>query len=90
MSKLTFEELKTHLWHAAEILDEKGGIDPNDYRKPILGMLFLKRLNDVFEDKAISLEKNMAKRLLGKTLINIHFIFQKMHDGVKLKVLLKT
>ena len=26
MSKLTFEELKTHLWHAADILDEKGGI----------------------------------------------------------------
>jgi type I restriction enzyme M protein len=63
VSKLTFEELKTHLWHAAEILDEKGGIDPNDYRKPILGMLFLKRLNDVFEDKAISLEKKYGKKV---------------------------
>ena len=61
MSKITFEELKTHLWHAADILDEKGGIDPNEYRKPILGMLFLKRLNDVFEDKAISLEKKYGK-----------------------------
>jgi type I restriction enzyme M protein len=61
MSKLTFEELKTHLWYAADILDEKGGIDPNEYRKPILGMLFLKRLSDVFEDKAISLEKKYGK-----------------------------
>ena len=61
MSKLTFEELKTHLWHAADILDEKGGIDPNEYRKPILGMLFLKRLSDVFEDKATSLEKKYGK-----------------------------
>jgi type I restriction enzyme M protein len=61
VSKLTFEELKTHLWHAADILDEKGGIDPNEYRKPILGMLFLKRLSDVFEDKAISLEKKYGK-----------------------------
>jgi type I restriction enzyme M protein len=61
MSKLTFEELRTHLWHAAEILDEKGGIDPNEYRKPILGMLFLKRLSDVFEDKAASLEKKYGK-----------------------------
>ena len=50
--KLTFEQLKTHLWHAADILDEKGNIDPNEFRKPILGMLFLKRLNDVFEDNA--------------------------------------
>ena len=60
-SKLTFEQLKTHLWHAADILDEKGGIDPNEYRKPILGLLFVKRLNDVFEDKAKSLEKKYGK-----------------------------
>ena len=61
MSKITFEELKAHLWNAADILDEKGGIDANEYRKPILGMLFLKRLSDVFEDKAISLEKKYGK-----------------------------
>ena len=60
--KLTFEELKTHLWHAADILDEKGGIDANEYRKPIIGMMFLKRLNDVFEDKANSLEKKYGKK----------------------------
>jgi len=59
--KLTFDELKQHLWYAADILDEKGGIDPNEYRKPILGMLFLKRLNDVFEDKAKELEKEIGK-----------------------------
>ena len=60
--KLTFEQLKTHLWHAADILDEKGGIDPNEYRKPILGMLFLKRLSDVFEDTAKELEKKIDKK----------------------------
>ena len=60
-SKLTFDELKQHLWYAADILDEKGGIDPNEYRKPILGMLFLKRLNDVFEDEAKELEKKIGK-----------------------------
>lgn len=51
-----------HLWHAADILDEKGGIDPNEYRKPILGMLFLKRLSDVFEDTAKELEKKFDKK----------------------------
>ena len=61
-SKLSFEELKIHLWHAADILDEKGGIDPNEYRKPILGMLFLKRLNDVFEDRAKELEEKFDKK----------------------------
>ena len=61
-SKLTFDELKMHLWHAADILDEKGGIDPNEYRKPILGMLFLKRLSDVFEDTAKELEKKFDKK----------------------------
>ena len=60
-SKLTIEQLEAHLWHAADILDEKGGIDPNEYRKPILGLLFLKRLNDVFEDTAKKLEKKMGK-----------------------------
>ena len=60
--KLTFEQLKIHLWYAADILDEKGGIDPNEFRKPILGMLFLKRLNDQFEENAIKLEKKLSKK----------------------------
>ncbi len=46
MSKLTLEELKSHLWESANIL--RGSIDPSDYKNYIFGLLFLKRMNDVF------------------------------------------
>jgi type I restriction enzyme M protein len=54
-NKITFNLLKTHLWNAADIL--YGDLDPNEYRQPIMTLLFLKRLNDQFEEKAKDLEK---------------------------------
>ncbi len=48
--KITFEFLKTHLWSAADIL--RGSLDPADYRQPVMTLLFLKRLNDTFEENA--------------------------------------
>ena len=53
--KLTFDKLKTHYWDAADIL--RGGLDANEYRQPIMTLLFLKRINDQFEEKAEALEK---------------------------------
>ena len=46
MSKLTLEELESHLWESANIL--RGSIDSSDYKNYIFGLLFLKRINDVF------------------------------------------
>jgi type I restriction-modification system DNA methylase subunit len=46
--KLTFHFSKDHLWNAADIL--WGSLDPSEYRQT--AMLFLKRLNDTFEEKA--------------------------------------
>ena len=54
-SKLTFDELKSHLWDAADIL--RGSLDASEYRQPIMTMLFLKRLNDQFEERAEKLVK---------------------------------
>jgi type I restriction enzyme M protein len=48
--KITFDFLKSHLWSAADIL--RGSLDPSDYRQPIMTVLFLKRLNDTFEENA--------------------------------------
>jgi type I restriction-modification system DNA methylase subunit len=48
--KITFEFLKAHLWAAADIL--RGSLDPADYRQPIMTLLFIKRLNDTFEENA--------------------------------------
>ena len=47
--KLTFEKLKKHLWGAADIL--RGSLDANEYRQIIMTLLFLKRLNDQFDEK---------------------------------------
>src|SRR5689334_18151865 len=53
--KITFGFLKAHLWSAADIL--RGSLDPSEYRQPVMTLLFLKRLNDTFEEKAEQLIK---------------------------------
>jgi type I restriction-modification system DNA methylase subunit len=55
MEKLTFDKMKTKVWEAADIL--RGSIDSSDYKNYIFGMLFLKRLSDVFEEEAERIEK---------------------------------
>ena len=51
--KITFEFLKAHLWSAADIL--RGSLDSSEYRQPVMTLLFLKRLNDTFEENAQNL-----------------------------------
>lgn len=46
--KLTFDELKNHLWGAADVL--RGTLDANEYRQPIMTLLYLKRINDRFDE----------------------------------------
>ncbi len=58
--KISFEELRKHLWDAADIL--YGQIDPNEYRKPIMTMMFLKRLSDQFEEKAEQIEAKLKNK----------------------------
>lgn len=55
MSKLTLQELESHLWESANIL--RGSIDSSDYKNYIFGLLFLKRLNDVFVETAKRIEE---------------------------------
>ncbi|WP_454190313.1 type I restriction-modification system subunit M [Paenibacillus sp. Marseille-Q7038] len=49
MSQLTLQELESHLWKSADIL--RGSVDSSDYKNYIFGLLFLKRLSDVFEEQ---------------------------------------
>jgi len=49
MAKLTLQELESHLWGAANIL--RGKIDSSDYKTYIFGLLFFKRISDVWQEE---------------------------------------
>ena len=53
---LTLAMLEKHLWGAADIL--RGRIDSSDYKHYIFGLLFFKRLSDVWQEE---FENRMAK-----------------------------
>lgn len=55
MSKTDLETLKSHLWESANIL--RGSIDALVYKNYIFGLLFLKRLCDVFDEEREKLKK---------------------------------
>lgn len=52
---LTLETLENWLWESANIL--RGSIDSADFKNYIFGLLFLKRFNDVFEERVRRTEK---------------------------------
>jgi type I restriction enzyme M protein len=47
--KFTLSQLEQHLWKAADIL--RGSIDSSDYKHYIFGLLFFKRLSDVWHEE---------------------------------------
>ena len=46
---LTLQQLETPLWDAADIL--RGRIDSGEYKHYIFGLLFFKRLSDVWQEE---------------------------------------
>lgn len=49
LTTLTLSQLENRLWRAADIL--RGSIDSGDYKHYIFGLLFFKRLSDVWEEE---------------------------------------
>lgn len=58
---MTFEKLSRYLWGAADIL--RKSLNASENSKPVLILLFLKRLNDVFEENA----QEKIKKGISKT-----------------------
>ncbi|MFL9885135.1 class I SAM-dependent DNA methyltransferase [Paraburkholderia agricolaris] len=55
-NQLSLEALESWLWESANIL--RGSIDSSDFKNYIFGLLFLKRFNDVFEERGAHLTQN--------------------------------
>lgn len=55
---LELDTLESHLWEAADIL--RGSIDAADYKNYIFGLLFLKRINDRFEEETWEIAEELT------------------------------
>jgi len=70
-SKLTLPQLEAFLWKSADIL--RGKIDSSDYKKYIFGLLFYKRMSDVWDEEYESVMKEYNEKTIAGADYNHRF-----------------
>jgi type I restriction enzyme M protein len=70
-SKLTLPQLESFLWKSADIL--RGKIDSSDYKKYIFGLLFYKRMSDVWDEEYESVMKEYNDKTIAGADYNHRF-----------------
>jgi type I restriction enzyme M protein len=70
-SKLTLPQLEAFLWKSADIL--RGKIDSSDYKKYIFGLLFYKRMSDVWDEEYNSVMQEYDDKAIAGADYNHRF-----------------
>lgn len=70
-SKLTLPQLESFLWKSADIL--RGKIDSSDYKKYIFGLLFYKRISDVWDEEYESVMEEYNDKIIARADYNHRF-----------------
>ncbi len=74
-SKLTLQQLEQFLWRSADIL--RGKIDSSDYKKYIFGLLFYKRISDVWDEEYKKVVDEYGDKSLAEVDYNHRFQVSK-------------
>lgn len=70
-SKLTLQQLEQFLWKSADIL--RGKIDSSDYKKYIFGLLFYKRISDIWDEEYQKVLSEFKDKTLAEADYNHRF-----------------
>lgn len=70
-SQLSLQQLEQFLWKSADIL--RGKIDSSDYKKYIFGLLFYKRISDVWDEEYKKIKDEYNDEALATTDYNHRF-----------------